>query len=415
VVASFGPDYGFGELARLRNRHRASEAFGDDVVDRLERAYRETDRLADDVAECFGRLPGRSGWEMLDLSLSDGIEAVPNPPEALITLMNQLTTIPEWVDWDMLERGAVAYMRPGVLTGLALACAALAAGYRSGPGVKPLVRTGRLVDKAGFRVRETGSWLHSVCGPGQMRPGGSGFSATVRVRLVHAMVRQRLMKSSDWQWGDWGAPLNDGDTAQGIVGEFSSVMIGAVVDAGIHYTQDERDSIYHLWQYVGYILGVPADLLPVRECDALVLAEAFDLVAGAPDEDSRLLVRSLICDGLIPLLPLPEIILKVMAPHIAAMLFGITRRWAGRDVADQLGLPSTRWGLIIPLFRPVVQLRELGRRIGVGSSSALAARCRARAAQDLGRAGSPSSVIDPASIPLSPLNAVEPRSAAPPS
>ncbi|WP_024793990.1 oxygenase MpaB family protein [Tomitella biformata] len=347
------------------------------MVTRLEAGFWETDTLADDVVACFADLPGRTGWQMLESAITRGIDQVPDAPPPLIALFEQAATVPAWVDWEQMETGRIAYLRPGLLTGLGLGCASLAAGYRSGAGVKPLVYTGRIVNKAGVRLRETGRWIHAVTTPGGMRPGGAGFAATLKVRLVHAMVRRRLQTSPDWQWDDWGAPLNDSDLVHGIVGEFSTVMIDAVVDAGIHYSQAEREAMHHLWRYIGHVLGVPADLLPDSEARALAIVGALDLTESAPDDDSTLLVHALINDGLIPALPLPAGVKARCTPVITTVLYGLTRRWAGPELAAQFDLPSTRTGHLIPLIRPAVQALELARRIGLRSGSTLAAKSHA--------------------------------------
>lgn len=395
-----------GELTRFRNAEPARQRYGAALVQRLEQAFWETDTLADEAVACFTRLPGGAGRAMLEVALAEGIQAVPDAPAPLTALIEQVTAVPDWVDWEQLDAGAIAYLRPGIWMGLALGCASLAAGYRSGAGVKPLVRTGRLIDMAGTRLRETGSWILAAASPGGMRPGRPGFTATVRIRLVHAMVRRRLMKAADWQWSDWGAPINHADTAHGITGEFSSVMINAVTDAGIHYTPAEREAIYHLWRYIGHVLGAPTDLLPTSQAHALTIVGALDLTESPADQDSRLLVHSLIRDGLVPALPLPPRLHRHLTPTLTTILYGLTRRWAGPDIADQLHLPTTHWHLLIPLLRPAVQTSELLRRSKLRSGTKLATRHYTLLKHQLTPPDSPTTTpINPAHIPTTALTA----------
>ena len=392
------PEPRLGELTRFRNRDHAKQRFGSPLVERLERAFWETDTLADEVVACFTQLPGGQGWAMLDAALASGIDAVPDAPAPLVAFLGQVTTVPDWVDWEKMEAGSVAYLRPGLLGGLALGCAALAAGYRSGAGVKPLIRTGRLVDMADNRLRETGHWLQTSTYPGNMAPGHAGHTGTVRIRLVHAMVRRQLINAADWQWEDWGAPINIADVTHGIVGEFSSVMINAVSDAGIHYSQAEREAMYHLWRYIGHVLGVPADLLPTSEAHALTLVGALDLTECPADDDSRLLVHSLIRNGLAPALPFPSFVQRHLGATLINLLYGITRRWAGPELADQLQIPVNRWERLIPLLRPIVQASEVLRRSGLRSDTALASRYHTLVQQRLSKPGKPTSFINPAEM-----------------
>lgn len=47
--------------------------------------------------------------------------------------------------------------------------------------------------------------------PGSLHPGGSGWAAVLRVRLLHSAVRTRLMGQSDWDKDAWGVPINQED------------------------------------------------------------------------------------------------------------------------------------------------------------------------------------------------------------
>ena len=87
---------------------------------------------------------------------------------------------------------------------------------QSSPGVaEVLARTGgfnpRVLRKRFF---ETFQWLlqvtRSVDG---IRPGGDGHVATIRVRLLHAMVRKRILALAAARPGyfdveRWGVPIN---------------------------------------------------------------------------------------------------------------------------------------------------------------------------------------------------------------
>ncbi len=101
----------------------------------------------------------------------------------------------------------------------------------------------------------SGEWLSQVITPGGMRRDGDGFAYTVRVRMIHAHVRQMLWKRGDWDENAWGAPIPQPYMAF-TVAEFGHIAIDAMHTLGVRFTDRELDDIYHLWRYVGHVVGM---------------------------------------------------------------------------------------------------------------------------------------------------------------
>jgi ER-bound oxygenase mpaB/B'/Rubber oxygenase, catalytic domain len=359
---------------RFLHADEAHQRFDPELVARLARGLDETDAHGDAIVATCAAQPGGNGMRMIDAWL-DG--TAPLPPQ-LASLLEPLAEVPDWVDFDRLERASIAYWRAGFWTGLTLNCASLAAGYRSGAGVKPLTFTGRLVRMAYRRQQETGRWLIAATSPGGLRRDAPGFRETIRVRIIHASVRRRILASETWQADAWGAPINLTDTAYGITGEFSTVPIAALRDAGLHYSSSEREDIQHLWRYVGHLLGLPDDLLAADEARALEMVAIKDFTDTPADEDSRALVRALIEQGTPPELLVPGPLAGIAGRMIPPTLYGMTRRWAGDDIADELGIPDTPLKHLVPVLRPAVRAIELLRRAGLRDPEKMAANAIAR-------------------------------------
>lgn len=342
--------------SRFLNKSKALVTYNPKTVEDLDAYILKTDQIADGVVDCFGDLPTGLGWKIVEQALAQGIESVENPPPAIVALFDHIDSVPEWVDWEQLERGAIAYMRPGFFTVFALQCASLAAGYQSSSAVMPLIITGRLVDRAEKRKQETSRWLLNAANPGKMKRFEEGFAYTVRVRLVHAFVRRKLMKMPEWDSQAWGAPINLTDTSYGISGEFSSVAINAIEKCGIKYSDQERADIYALWRYVGYVLGVPEELLPVDETDALERMAIKELTDTRADENSRALVSALIENGGDDIEDLPFYLKKIVTQErLVDFLYGQVRYFSGNRVADELGVPDTNWKYALRSIKPVVR------------------------------------------------------------
>lgn len=376
---------------RFLHADEAHRSFDPDLVTRLQRGLDETDTRADIIVNACQAIAGGRGMRVVDAWLDGSAD----PPAALGELLEPLAEVPDWVDWQRLERASVAYWRAGIWTGLTLNCASLAAGYRSGAAVKPLTFTGRLVKMAYRRQQETARWLLAATSPGGLHRDALGFRETIRVRLIHASVRRRLLLSGHWQAEQWGAPLNVTDTAWGIAGEFSTVPIAAMRDAGLHYSQAERDDIQHLWRYIGHLLGVPDELLATSEARARELIAIKELVDTPADEDSRALVHALIQHGTPPALLLPRPLASTIGWIITPALYGLTRRWAGPRAADQLAIPDTPFKYLIPAIRPAVQAIELLRRAGLRDDRRIATNTINHVREILEAGHAPPSVIAP--------------------
>ncbi|MFE9787697.1 oxygenase MpaB family protein [Nocardia salmonicida] len=373
---------------RFLNRDLAHNRFDPRLVRRLEQGLEEADSLADAVVASFGSSPQHS-FRAVNAWL-DGESGV---PDSLVTMLEPIAELPDWLDWDALERGSTALWRNGILwIGLSFNCAALAAGYQSGAGVKPLTFTGELNYRSRRRMQETGRWFLAATSPGALRRNGQGFRETVRVRFMHAGVRKRILQSGEWNQEAWGVPINLTDTAYGVSGEFSTIPLAAMRDAGVHFTERDLDDIQHMWRYIGYLLGVPDDLLPHNAARAREIIAIKGLTDTPADADSRQLVKALIENGFDPSTVLPKSMINVGTRPLVATLYALTRRWAGEEVADSLGLPNTSLKYLPTLLRPAVRAGEVARRWGLRDEQRLARRTRESFRELLDDARAPSTV-----------------------
>ena len=252
--------------------------------------------------------------------------------------------------------------------------------------------TGELVNRSYRRMQETARWMLAATSPGGMRRDATGFAETVRVRIMHAAVRRRLLASGQWNHEAWGLPINNTDVAYGIAGEFSTTPLRAMRDAGIHFRSDERGAVQHLWRYIGHVLGVPEHLLPATEARAKEMIAIKHVTDTPADGDSRALVRALIENGAPPELLVPPWLVRFGTQAIPAVLYGFTRRWAGDEIADQLGIPDTPLKHLGAVIRPAIKIGEYARRAGWRDDERLAARTRANFLQILETGHAPTTI-----------------------
>lgn len=142
-------------------------------------------------------------------------------------------------------------------------------------------------------------------------------------------------------------------------GQFGVKFVDAVQASGIRFSDRELEDIFALSRYVGYVIGVPEDILHTDPDDARRKTELHTLVEQAPDEFCREVVHSVIKfsvehpPGDVEVLPAP--IAKFMTTDRRLKLaYGLLDSWIPRDVMDALGVKPTGWRHILPAVKPLI-------------------------------------------------------------
>ncbi|WP_046314921.1 oxygenase MpaB family protein [Mycobacterium sp. UM_Kg1] len=312
------------------------------------------DPPADAVVADFATLPRGAGMAMLRTALEHGIDTVPEAPESLRALFDEIDHEPDWLDHDRLDRAAGHIVRHTASYGIVLGAASLTTGAMNSVAGLPLVLTGRYTSQAAVRSIEVGAWLQTILTPGGLRRYGAGVATTVRVRMIHAFVRRHLLTGADWDTATWGVPIPQSYMAVTVV-EFGRIALAAMHQLGIRYTPAELDDIYHLWRYVGRLNGVAEPLNPATEADQIRIAELYALTAVAPDDGDRDFVRALTHDYLAreiaELLPLRGAWKHAVGVNV---INGMIRLFLGDANATQLGVADTPMKYLPRVVSPVV-------------------------------------------------------------
>ena len=338
-----------GYPSRYVNLASARLRYGD-RVDRLGQFLTKVDGPADLVVDAIEQLPKGEGWRLFEQGLRGGSAVIPGAPRAMRDLFDEVCEVPAWVDWSTCDRGGELLMRVGVLGGAVLGSRSLVLGYASPGGNKPLVLSGRLQEQALRRLNETARFVQAVSRPGGMRPFADGWQITLKVRLIHAQVRRMILKTGKWDGDAYGAPVNQHDMA-GTTLLFSVAIIDGLRKLGVRIDSDEGERYVHLWRWVGTVIGVDPELLPVSEPDAMRLADLIEATMGPPDQDSRDLTKALFdaaWDG--------AVTRKQRRDAARKHLFGTTlcRELVGDEIADALRVPRNTFRFAMPMVRRLV-------------------------------------------------------------
>ncbi len=327
--------------SRVHHVEAARAQFGSVQVERLISALDRVDPLADAVVAA---VPHHS-HRLLDAALAGqlGPGQVPAP---LHEFLAEVREYPAWVAWDRVELGCQLFLRAGFAGGLLLGVRSLPYGYAAPAGNKPLVFSGRLVEQAARRLAETAKFVAAVAEPGGLRARGDGYAITLKVRLMHAQVRQLLAASGRWDAARWSRPINQHDML-GTMLLFSQVFLDGLRLLGLQVTRTEADAYIHLWRVIGWLIGVESTLLPDDEATARSLAEAIYLLQGPPDADSRALVDALLTA---PLREAKTPRQQRAAASRVQFSQAMCRHLLGTQLADALAIPHPGPSLAKPLL-----------------------------------------------------------------
>jgi hypothetical protein len=301
---------------------------GDDAMDQL-------------VAWMFDSSP-KQGKALFDQALKQGIDAVQDAPEELKAFFHHVDTDPHWLDRDLLERGIRASHLSGNVAFFVLRDMALMGGYAYFNSLnQTLALTGALRKETSLRLGETGKWLNDVTEPGGLDRYGPGFATTLRVRMVHALVRRNLSSKPQWQSEKWGLPINQMDMLATYLA-FGPVTISGVRLFGVPVSRKESAAIMHMWRYVGWLLGVDEQWLALTERDGLRKLYHTFLTHSQPDEKIRQLGSALQQEPLTRSLPGWEskpIMAKLIRRFIYQQHLSNSSLILGPVQRKQLGIP----------------------------------------------------------------------------
>jgi hypothetical protein len=255
--------------------------------------YYDADPVAEAfVDEVYVSRGANEGRRMLDRAIAHGVDSVPDAPPSMRRLFDEFERPPEWLDQDLVERGAALFRRYGPAV-FSFAGVETLLGYTESSIVKPLAFTGAYAgDSALNRFMETARFWIDVSEPGGLEPGGAGRATAMRVRIMHVFLRRRLLAHPDWDLDAWGVPISQSDALITLMS--SSLTPGLAMHLmGYRTSIREIEAMMHYWRYIGHLLGVQPRWYPETVREGLQLSTVFLLkCAGKAGADGVELIES---------------------------------------------------------------------------------------------------------------------------
>ncbi|WP_067679826.1 oxygenase MpaB family protein [Nocardia miyunensis] len=287
------PGAGLGPFARVLGLREPTPA----QFRELGEALSVGDEPMDELVDWMYREGMSTTRPIFEQALREGIAAVPDAPGPLREFFDYVEAVPDWVDWDKIRLAEQVMSLSGRDALYVARDMSFLGGYLASGFNKTLLRTGALEKGPAKRFAETTQWALDVSSEGGMLPRGLGYRSTVRVRMIHSMVRRHVAAMPDWRDQEWGLPINQTDMAATMVGALIAPTVGAI-GLGMLVTPREADAMAHFTRYVGWVMGVQERFLPNDFRDSVrILFHTMTAITN-PDETSAQLAMPMLDEPL---------------------------------------------------------------------------------------------------------------------
>ena len=310
-------------------------------------------------------------------------------------LTEQFSRHPDWFDPKLANIGAIAYRRYPLMLIWLLRNVALMAGYSIPALSLPLIQTGALMHDALPRLMRTYAYILAVSEHPQLhldsehsKPniervlaiGSEGWQQSIKVRQIHTLVRQNLLKGKgnaakgvipdanqyhlpdgSWNTAYWGIPINQTDMIATHL-QFSLLIMRGLRLLGARISTEEAEGILHLWNLASYWLGVDLQRLPKDEAACWEWLYTYLSIQQLDFKMGRPLAKALH--------DLPRQLMgkdNRRGRFVEMVNASVTRTLVGDDIGDGLTLPKSkiRFGVLssVPILFALDTARQHNSRV----------------------------------------------------
>jgi ER-bound oxygenase mpaB/B'/Rubber oxygenase, catalytic domain len=243
-------------------------------------------------------------WSSLEGSVDQSIIG------ELKTYVATAKILPTWADEKKIARAEALFMGYGTLSVTILFCASLPECYVVPDLASVLHATGQLQQHTDYRLRATGAMIFPVMMPGGLTDvNGGGIAQVLKVRLIHATIRNLILRRSPtealaafaaeneqesagvvkphvaltsqsqsmhhtlfalgWNLKRKGLPCNQEELAYTLL-TFGYVYLRSMRRLGLALNREDEEAFLHAWNVMGHVLGIDRALMPdtMREAEA---------------------------------------------------------------------------------------------------------------------------------------------------
>lgn len=294
-----------------------------------------------------------------------GIEMQPEQlkraPKVLRDFFEEIDNPPEWFDYSACNAGIRAFYANANFVLVAFVAGVLIEGFASLIATSFNITARTVIGPGDRRLRQNNRQLMEIFVPGGLQRYGDGWKLSVRVRFVHARIRQLLAKAEPWDAEAWGTPLSAAHLGYAIC-VFSIRLVEQATAVGAKFSKDEIASFLALWRYTGHLMGIPDTILYADEAQARHLIGITLLCEPPPGRHSIEMAQAFVRN--VPVVAGIED--PKEADSVRGLVFRLSRALMGNELADALEFPkSNRLGTLY-FFR----MKQIVTRMLKGTRSA---------------------------------------------
>jgi hypothetical protein len=319
-------------------------------LDHYKRLRGEYDLLGDQAAkEIFATRDFAQGYSFINELAQNRILSNDALADSIKNMFLSMQEIPAWLDKDLIDAGCALSMRSGVNALIALRDYSLMSGYDYAYLNKPLIYTGALKKGAAKRITDTlDFWIH-VTRTNALAVNQQGYQYIVRTRMMHSFSRLMIQdKYKEWDHEKWGQPINFADMVATSIG-FSLLYLHGLHKLGLSISEKEEQGVFHLWRYIGYLLGIPDHYLPNNKKEATESYYLWTATQSSSDEDSLTLAKALENEAYAS-----NIFKKSYQKNFLKYLHtSYVRFLIDQDTCDRLQISKIRMPYVLPQFRKI--------------------------------------------------------------
>ncbi|MXY55304.1 MAG: DUF2236 domain-containing protein [Gammaproteobacteria bacterium] len=270
-------------------------------------------------------------------------------PQVLREFFDAEAGAPPWADYASHEPAERAFAQNVESVLVAFVCGVLVEGFSTLIATS-FATTGRVLDREPGRRRlmqNNRHLLEAFC-PGGMRPDGDGWKLSMRIRFVHARVRQLLAVSGCWDEGRLGVPLHAAHLGFAIAA-FSDRLLKHASLVGAAFDYDAQASVMAVWRLVGKVMGVPDGMLFADREDAQRIFGIGQLCEPPPGPDSVAMANGLI-EGAPAVAGFTDASSQ-QAMRMRKLAYRISRALIGNELAERLEFPRMPTAGVLLGFR----------------------------------------------------------------
>lgn len=282
----------------------------------------------------------------------------------LVAFVTAAQALPAWADPARIARAETLFVDYGALSCTLLFCSSLPECYVIPDLADVLHVAGQLEQHTEYRIRMTAAMIFPVMLKGGMStPEGGGIAQVLKVRLIHATIRNLILRGSPeqaladpapvpplpglrgtprmhhalfahgWDSAADGLPCNQEELAYTLL-TFGYVFLRSLRLQGLGLSSADEEAFLHAWNVVGHVLGIQDGLMAHTMGEAQAQFEALQ-TRGRRDvhaDDPRPALGQALMEtmaGVIPfrlLKPFPVLMTHCLCGEQTARDLGITSR-----------------------------------------------------------------------------------------